>query len=82
MSNDKKMIPIYITGKKYLVPNGLTIMKAMEYAGYRYIRGCGCRGGFCGGCGTVYRFKNDYKLQSAISDDVTKISNAFIECYL
>ena len=46
MPEDKKMIPIYITGKKYLVPYGLTIMKAMEYAGYRYIRGCGCRGGF------------------------------------
>jgi formate hydrogenlyase subunit 6/NADH:ubiquinone oxidoreductase subunit I len=42
-------------------------MKAMEYAGYRYIRGCGCRGGFCGGCGTVYRFKDDYKLQSGLA---------------
>ena len=67
MPENKKMIPIYITGKKYLVPYGLTIMKAMEYAGYRYIRGCGCRGGFCGGCGTVYRFKDDYKLQSGLA---------------
>ncbi|MDH4067880.1 MAG: hypothetical protein OEU97_02990, partial [Dehalococcoidia bacterium] len=40
-----KLIPIYIMGKRYEVPEGLTIMKAMEYAGYILIRGCGCRGG-------------------------------------
>ena len=39
------MITIYIMGRAYEVPNNLTIMKAMEYAGYRFIRGCGCRGG-------------------------------------
>ena len=78
MSNDKKMIPIYITGKKYLVPNGLTIMKAMEYAGYRYIRGCGCRGGFCGGCGTVYRFKGDYKLQSGLACQTVVEENMYL----
>jgi succinate dehydrogenase/fumarate reductase-like Fe-S protein len=57
-----KLIPIYVMGKKYLVPNGLTIMKAMEYAGFQYIRGCGCRGGICGACGTVYRKPKDYKI--------------------
>ena len=67
MSDDKKMVPIYVMGKKYMVPYGLTIMKAMEYAGYQYIRGCGCRGGFCGACGTVFRFKGDYKLQSGLA---------------
>ena len=41
-----KLIPIYIMGKRYEVPDGLTIMKAMEYAGYILIRGCGCRGGY------------------------------------
>ena len=39
------MIPVFIMGKRYEVPEGLTIMKAMEYAGYQFIRGCGCRGG-------------------------------------
>ncbi len=42
-------------GKQYEVPETLTIMKAMEYAGYQFIRGCGCRGGVCGACATVYR---------------------------
>jgi len=28
-----KIIPVYIMGKRYEVPEGLTIMGAMEYAG-------------------------------------------------
>jgi formate hydrogenlyase subunit 6/NADH:ubiquinone oxidoreductase subunit I len=64
---DSDMVTIYVMGKRYEVPRGLTIMKAMEYAGYRFIRGCGCRGGFCGACGTVYRTKDDYKLKNALA---------------
>ncbi len=78
MPKDKKMIPIYIIGKKYLVPYGLTIMKAMEYAGYRYIRGCGCRGGFCGACATVYRYKDDYKLQSGLACQTIAEENMYL----
>jgi succinate dehydrogenase/fumarate reductase-like Fe-S protein len=62
-----KLVPIYIMGKRYEVPEGLTIMKAVEYAGYQFIRGCGCRGGTCGACGTVYRKPGDYKLQVALA---------------
>lgn len=58
-----EMATIYIMGKAYKVPSELTIMKAQEYAGYRLIRGVGCRGGFCGACTTIYRVKGDYKLQ-------------------
>lgn len=56
------LIPVYIMGKRYEVPPTLTIMKAMEYAGYRLLRGCGCRGGFCGACGTAYRVRGDPRL--------------------
>lgn len=62
-----KMIPIYIMGKEYLVPETLTIMKAIEFAGYQYIRGCGCRGGICGACGTFYRLLGDYKLRAGLA---------------
>jgi len=58
----QKMIPVYVMGRRYEVPQGLTIMKAMEYAGYKFIRGCGCRGGICGACSTVYRKPGDYRL--------------------
>jgi formate hydrogenlyase subunit 6/NADH:ubiquinone oxidoreductase subunit I len=64
---EEDKIPIYIMGKRYLVPKNLTIMKAMEYAGYRFIRGSGCRGGFCGACGTVYRTLGDYKLKAGLA---------------
>ena len=65
--HDEDMVTIYVMGKRYEVPRNLTIMKAMEYVGYRFIRGCGCRGGFCGACGTVYRTKDDYKLKNALA---------------
>lgn len=58
----ENLIPVYIMGKRYMVPPTLTIMKAMEYAGYTLVRGVGCRGGFCGACGTTYRIKGDPKL--------------------
>ena len=76
MPEESKMVTIYIMGKQYKVPEGLTILKAIEYAGYKLIRGCGCRGGFCGACGTVYRTKGDYKLkvglacQSLVEDEM------------
>ena len=60
-------IPIYIMGKRYEVPESLTIMKALEYAGYKLIRGCGCRGGFCGACATVYRVEGDPRLHFALA---------------
>jgi len=63
----EKLIPVYIMGKRYEVPPGLTIMKAMEYAGYKLVRGVGCRGGFCGACATVYRTVGDYKLKVALA---------------
>jgi len=61
------MVPIYIMGKLYHVPATLTIMKAMEYAGYKFIRGCGCRGGVCGACATVYRLSDSYKIQPGLA---------------
>ncbi|MEO0161580.1 MAG: 4Fe-4S dicluster domain-containing protein [candidate division WOR-3 bacterium] len=60
-------ITISIMGKKYRVPAGLTIMQAMEFAGYRFIRSCGCRAGFCGACTTVYRVEGDYRLKTALA---------------
>ncbi|MBI2288215.1 MAG: 4Fe-4S dicluster domain-containing protein [Chloroflexi bacterium] len=63
MTEQTRMIDIYIMGKHYQAPQGLTILTAMEYCGYRMIRGCGCRAGFCGACATIYNFKNDSQLR-------------------
>lgn len=61
------ILKIYVMGREYKVPSDLTIMKAMEYIGYRFIRGAGCRGGFCGACATIYRLKGDHRLQMALA---------------
>ena len=37
----ENMVNVYFFGKKYSVPADLTIMTAMEYAGYTLKRGCG-----------------------------------------
>ena len=63
----EKMVNVFLMGKKYEVPESLTIMKAFEYAGYQLIRGCGCRNGFCGACATVYRIKGDKELHGCLA---------------
>ncbi|SHJ05026.1 4Fe-4S dicluster domain-containing protein [Desulfofundulus thermosubterraneus] len=63
----ESLVPIYIMGKRYEVPEGLTIMKALEWAGYQLIRGCGCRGGFCGACATVYRVPGNFRIQVGLA---------------
>ncbi|MFO7677652.1 MAG: 4Fe-4S ferredoxin [Thermoplasmatota archaeon] len=77
-------VEVYIMGKSYKVPAGLTIMKAIEYAGYRFIRGSGCRAGFCGACSTVYRIENEQKLgfdlacQKVVEDKMYLVQLPFV----
>jgi heterodisulfide reductase subunit C len=61
------LVPIFIMGKRYYVPSTLTIQKAFEYAGYQLIRGCGCRGGICGACATVYRMPGSPKINVGLA---------------
>lgn len=76
--SDNKMVNIYILGKKYSVPNTLTIMESMEYAGYQLKRGCGCRSGFCGACATIYRVKGNKDMKVVLACQ-SKVEN---EMYL
>ena len=64
---EKNMVNVYFFGKKYSVPAELTIMTAMEYAGYTLKRGCGCRHGFCGACATIYRIKGENELKTCLA---------------
>jgi ferredoxin len=63
----KYWVQIHVMGKAYKVPAGLTIMQAMEFAGYRFIRSSGCRAGFCGACSTIYRKSGDHKLYAVMA---------------
>ncbi|MFQ6091541.1 MAG: 4Fe-4S dicluster domain-containing protein [bacterium] len=62
-----RLVPIYIMGERYEVPDSLTIQKALEHAGYQLVRGCGCRGGICGACGTVYRMPGAYRIEVGLA---------------
>lgn len=61
------MTEIYIYNQRYEVPEGLTILRAFEWAGFHLTRGVGCRGGFCGACGTVYRLEGEHQLHFALA---------------
>ena len=63
----EQMVNVYLYGKKYEVPASLTIMNAMEYAGYQLVRGVGCRCGFCGACATIYRIKGKNELKTCLA---------------
>jgi len=77
MSEERKLVTVYILGEQFSVPESSTIMTALEYSGFQLKRGVGCREGFCGACATVYREKGEYKLkgglacQTVVSDGMT-----------
>jgi formate hydrogenlyase subunit 6/NADH:ubiquinone oxidoreductase subunit I len=73
-----RTIPIFVMGKQYEVPETLTIMKAMEFAGFRFLRGAGCRGGICGACPTVYRMAGDYKLHFGLACQTVVEPNMYL----
>ena len=74
----ENMVTVFLYGKKYEVPAGLTIMEAMEYAGYKLVRGVGCRNGFCGACATVYRIKGDRELKACLACSTGVEDNMYI----
>jgi succinate dehydrogenase/fumarate reductase-like Fe-S protein len=73
-----EMINVYFFGKKYSVPDDLTIMTAMEYAGYTLKRGCGCRHGFCGACAAIYRIKGKNELKTGLACQTQVVSGMYI----
>ena len=62
-----QMVTVEIEGKPFQVPAGVTLMKAMWYAGKEVLRGAGCLGGFCGACATYYRTKDDPKVKTGLA---------------
>jgi heterodisulfide reductase subunit C len=72
------LVPIFIMGKRYDVPSTLTIQKAFEFAGYQLIRGCGCRGGICGACATVYRLPGSAKIHVGLACQTVVQPNMYL----
>jgi len=78
MAERTDLVPIFIMGKRYDVPSTLTIQKAFEYAGYQLIRGCGCRGGICGACATVYRMPGSAKIYVGLACQTVVQPNMYL----
>ena len=74
---DQEIVKIIVANTEYNVPSNLTIMKALEYLGWRLNRGVGCRGGFCGACSTVYRIKGEHRLYTGLAC-ATQVQNNMI----
>ncbi len=72
------LVPIFIMGKRYDVPSTLTIQKAFEFAGYQLIRSCGCRGGICGACATVYRMPGSAKINVGLACQTVVKPNMYL----
>jgi Fe-S oxidoreductase len=67
------MATIVYLGKEYEVSESLTVLKALEQVGYRFVRGCGCRGGVCGACAFVYRLPGDARLRGGLACQTTVV---------
>ncbi len=84
MAEQRKLITVYLMGEAFQVPEAATIISALEYAGFQLRRGIGCREGFCGACGTIYREAGDYKLkgglacQTVVTDGMTLSQIPFV----
>ena len=74
----ENMVTVFLFGKKYEVPDSLTIMEAMEYSGYQLVRGCGCRNGFCGACATIYRIAGDRELKACLACSTRVENNMYV----
>ena len=73
-----KNVTIYLYGKKYSVPETLTIIKAIEYCGYEMTSGIGCRHGFCGACSVIYRIPDDHQLHYCLACETLVQDNMYI----
>ena len=67
LQSDSRTVTVSIMGKPAPVPEDATIMRAIEHSGQQIIRGAGCREGFCGACGTIYRLPNDYRIHTGLA---------------
>ncbi len=61
------MVNIEIQGKSCQVPDGITVVQALWYAGHGLVKGIGCLGGVCGACTFTYRRKGDPGVKTGLA---------------
>ena len=68
------LVPVYFYGKRYDVPDSFTIMQAYEFTGHQYIRGCGCKGGACGACASIFMTPEDPSMKTGLACQTQVVS--------
>jgi len=58
---------IHFEGQTFRVVPRLTVLQALESAGYRFVKGVGCRGGVCGACAIVYRLEGQHTIKTGLA---------------
>lgn len=71
-------IPVFVMGRRFEVPSSLTIQKALEHAGFQLVRGCGCRGGICGACATVFRKPDNHRVEVGLACQTVVEPNMYL----
>ncbi len=61
------LVNVEIMGKRYPVPQGITLVQAMWHTGHEITRGIGCLGGVCGACSTLYRTEGSHELKTGLA---------------
>jgi ferredoxin len=64
-------VQVEVGGAWHAVPEGLTVLQALWYAGIPTIKGAGCLGGACGACTTTYRLPDDPAGHTGLGCQVT-----------
>ena len=60
-------IRVTVIGKEYLLPEGSTVLEALETAGYRMEHGGGCGVGVCGACAVLYRMEGEMAVKATLA---------------
>ncbi len=63
----QQLVNVEIMGKRYQVPQGITLIQAMWHIGQNVTRGIGCLGGVCGACAAFYRTSGSYELKTGLA---------------
>lgn len=62
---------VEVAGERYRVPDGVTVLQALWYAGIPTLKGAGCLGGACGACTTTYRLADDPATRTGLGCQLT-----------
>jgi ferredoxin len=61
------MLSVLINDRSCQIPQCVTAIQALWYAGQRHVKGLGCLGGSCGACVFSYRIGNDPTIKTGLA---------------